>query len=180
MPPNPKYHDLGGRIVQSARTFMDFPQEGIAFKDITPVLADADLFRDVTEALAEGLGDDVKGVVGIEARGFIFAAAVARARHLPLLLARKPGKLPGPRHRELYSLEYGSDALELHQGLLPGGCSVGIVDDVLATGGTAAAAGRLSELAGYGVASWAFVLEIDGLGGRGQLNGTRVTVLAQV
>lgn len=158
MPPNPKYHDIGGRIIQSARTFMDFPQPGIAFKDITPILADADLFRDVTEALAEGLGEEARAVVGIEARGFIFAAAVARARHLPLLLARKPGKLPGPRHRELYSLEYGSDALELHQGLLPAGCSVGIVDDVLATGGTAAAAGRLSELAGYGVSSWAFVL----------------------
>ncbi len=159
---------------------MDFPKAGIAFKDITPILADADLFRDVTEALAEGLGDEVQGVVGIEARGFIFAAAVARVRHLPLLLARKPGKLPGPRHREEYALEYGSDALELHRDLLPAGCSVGIVDDVLATGGTAAAAGRLSELAGYGVSSWAFVLEIDGLGGRGRLNGTRVTVLAQV
>lgn len=160
------------------RDVPDFPKPGILFKDITPLLANASLFRDVTAAMASPfLGQGVSHVVGIESRGFIFGAPIAQALRAGFVPVRKQGKLPAKTIREDYALEYGFDALEIHRDGVGAGARVLIVDDVLATGGTAAAAGRLVEKTGAMVVGFAFFLELSPLGGRARLAAQPATAL---
>lgn len=169
-------------LAAALRTVPDFPAPGVQFKDLTPLLADPDLFEALLAALAAPwAGAGVTHVVGIESRGYWFGAALAARLGAGFLPARKPGKLPGATVRQSYALEYGEDALELHAEDLPEGARVLVHDDVIATGGTAAAACRLVEAAGGTVAGLSFAVEIAFLGGRAQLpEGTRVEVAIEV
>jgi adenine phosphoribosyltransferase len=161
------------------RPIPDHPKPGILFQDITPVLGDARLFAEVIEALAlPFLGGAVTHVLGIEARGFILGGAVAVRLGAGFVPARKPGKLPWRALRETYSLEYGTDSLDMHEDALPAGANVLVVDDVLATGGTAAAAVALVRQTGAQVAGCSFLLEIHALTGRDRLPETVRTLLA--
>ena len=163
---------LARRVLAKLRAIPDYPKPGIVFQDITPVLADARLLRAVVAELADPFrGRGVSHVLGIEARGFILGGAVATDLGAGFVPARKPGKLPWERVSAAYQLEYGSDALEAHRDGLPGGSRVLVVDDVLATGGTAQAAGRLARDLGAEVLGWSFLLEIGGLDGRSRLDG---------
>jgi len=154
------------------RDVPDFPTPGILFRDITPLLASAEAFSAAIVAMAEPFRDDpVEKIVGIEARGFMFGAALARELKLGFVPARKPGKLPGKTERITYGLEYGSDALEVHADALAPGEAVLIVDDVLATGGTAAAASDLVERLGARVTGLSFCIELAALQGRSKLAG---------
>ena len=148
----------------------DFPEPGIVFKDLTPLLADVDAFRYTVDAIADhAAGLTVDKVVGIEARGFIFAAAVAYRLGAGFVPVRKPGKLPWKTVTETYELEYGTDSLDVHGDAITPGEAVYVVDDVLATGGTAAAACRLVDRLGGAIAGLAFVVELGFLEGRAKL-----------
>jgi adenine phosphoribosyltransferase len=163
---------LEDRLRTSIRDVPDFPKPGIVFKDITPILLDPDLFRDSVGALADWVaGREATKVLGVDARGFLFAGAVADRLGLGLVPARKPGKLPHTTVRESYDLEYGVNALELHTDALQPGERVVVVDDLLATGGTVRAASRLVEVLGGTVAGLAFVIELGFLNGRARLDG---------
>jgi adenine phosphoribosyltransferase len=151
------------------RDIPDFPEPGIVFKDITPLLADGPAFRAAVEgmaALVEEAGVTVDRIVGIEARGFIVGAPLATHLGVGFAPVRKPGKLPWDTTGEEYALEYGTDRVEVHTDALVAGERVLVVDDVIATGGTAAATGRLVERLGGEVAGFAFLLELGFLGGR--------------
>lgn len=153
-------------IASLTRKVADFPQPGIQFKDLTPVFADATAMTAITGAVAE-LASGADLVAGIEARGFLVAAAVADRLRTGVLAIRKAGKLPPPVHAERYDLEYGTATLEIPgEGIDLRGRNIVIVDDVLATGGTLAASARLLERAGANVVSAAVLFELDGLGGR--------------
>jgi adenine phosphoribosyltransferase len=169
-------HDLKKLI----REIPDFPKAGILFYDITTLLKDKDGLRAIIDGLKEqysGMGVDV--VLGIEARGFIFAPALAYAMGAGFVPVRKPKKLPAECARVTYDLEYGSDTLEVHRDAIPAGSRVLIVDDLLATGGTAKATTQLVESLGGTVAGAAFVVELTFLGGRQKLNGYNVFSLLQ-
>jgi adenine phosphoribosyltransferase len=168
------------RIRSALRPVKDYPKPGIMFQDITPVLGDAALLRDAIAAMAEPFAGRVTHVLGIEARGFILGGAVASTLGAGFVPARKPGKLPWDRVTEEYALEYGTDALECHRDGLPAGSRVLVVDDVLATGGTARAAGRLAGKLGGEVVGWSFLLEIAFLKGREQLEGAESHALVSV
>jgi adenine phosphoribosyltransferase len=160
------------------RDVPDFPKKGVVFKDITPVLADARLFRGVIDALAEHhRGQGITKVVGIESRGFIFAAPLAIALGAGLVIVRKPGKLPWRTVREVYALEYGEDTLEMHLDAVTPGERVLVVDDVLATGGTAAAVGNLVTRQGAELAGYTFLLELGFLHGARRLGQAKVQAL---
>ncbi len=162
------------------RDIPDFPRPGIVFKDITPVLADAQLFGRVIDGLgAPFRGAGITKVVGIESRGFLFAAPLALALGAGLAIVRKPGKLPWQTVRETYALEYGTDCLEMHVDALSAGDRVLVVDDVLATGGTAAATGRLVTRQGAELIGYAFVLELAFLHGSERLAGRAVHALVR-
>jgi len=162
------------------RHIPDFPKPGILFYDITTLLNDARGFRDTVDALAAPyMGEDIDQVVGIESRGFILGAAVANALGSGFVPIRKPGKLPAPTFKESYSLEYGTDALELHQDALAKGQRVLVVDDVLATGGTARAAVDLVRKFGATLIGVAFLIELDFLKGRSKLTGEPVYSVLQ-
>ena len=149
---------------------VDFPAPGIVFKDISPLLGDSDAFAAAVDALVAPHGQGaIDKVVGIEARGFILAAPVAYHVGAGFVPVRKPGKLPGPTHETSYDLEYGSNVLQVHRDAFASGDRVLIVDDVLATGGTAAAAVRLVEQAGGEVVGLSMLLELPQLGGRAAL-----------
>jgi adenine phosphoribosyltransferase len=153
------------------REIPDFPKPGILFYDITTLLKDRTGLRRVIDALgAHYAGSGADLVLGIEARGFIFAPALAYALNAGFVPVRKPKKLPAPCERVDYALEYGTDSLEVHKDAIQPGQKVLIVDDVLATGGTAAATARLVEKVGGKVAGLGFVLELDFLHGREKLN----------
>lgn len=158
----------------------DFPKPGIHFKDITPVLLDSALSRQVTDAFAaQWRSAGITHVLAIESRGFLVGAPVAQALGTGLVPVRKSGKLPRARITETYALEYGTDTLELHADALRGGARVLIVDDVLATGGTAAAAVRLAERSGAEVAGLAVVIDLSFLPWRDVLPGRNVQVLVR-
>lgn len=151
------------------RDIPDFPKPGIVFKDITPVLADADAFAAAVAALAAPWrATPPQAIVGIEARGFILGAAMAQALGCGFVPIRKPGKLPARVLSQDYALEYGSDRIEVHADALPARARVVIVDDVLATGGTLAAAVALAQRQGMSVAGAAVLVELTSLGGRGR------------
>ncbi len=153
----------------------DFPKPGILFYDITTLLSDQQGFRDTVDALAAPyMGEDIDQVVGIESRGFILGAAVATTLGCGFVPIRKPGKLPAASFRESYNLEYGTDALEIHQDACAGNQRILVVDDVLATGGTARAAVDLVKKAGGKVLGVAFLIELDFLNGRAKLPGEPV------
>ncbi|MCC6348170.1 MAG: adenine phosphoribosyltransferase [Candidatus Eisenbacteria bacterium] len=158
------------------RDVPDFPRKGVLFKDIMPLLAAPDAFA---ESLRQLMSRAAKpdAVVGIESRGFIFGAPMAHAWHVPFVTARKFGKLPGKTVRQVYSLEYGEDTLELHADALRRGWNVVVVDDLLATGGTAQATVGLVEQLGARVSVTMFAIELRGLGGRERLAPTRVESL---
>ncbi len=158
------------------RDVPDFPRPGIVFKDITPLLADPGGLALAVERLAAAT-DRPDAVVAIESRGFVFGTALALHWRVPLVPARKFGKLPGRTVRETYALEYGEDTLEMHDDALVAGQRVAVVDDLLATGGTAAAAIALVEQLGATVSAVLFVIELDGLGGRRRLEGRPVHAL---
>ena len=157
------------------RDIPDWPQPGIVFRDITPLLAAPDAFTLAVDALAAPFADEeIDKVLGVEARGFVFAAPLAYRRGAGFVPVRKAGKLPWEIEREEYELEYGSDLLEVHRDAVSPGERVLIVDDVIATGGTAAATARLVEKLGGTVVGLTFLLELTELGGRSQLDGRRV------
>ena len=152
------------------RDIPDWPKEGVLFKDITPLLADPDAFKYAVDAIADVFRDaGVTKVLGAEARGFIFGAPIAYALGAGFIPARKPGKLPWKISSVVYDLEYGTDQLEVHEDSFGPEDTVLIVDDVLATGGTAAAKVELVKDKGAKLAGLAFVLELDFLGGRAKL-----------
>lgn len=162
------------------RDIPDFPQEGILFRDITPLLADPAAFGHTVEALcrhAESLHSTA--IVGIEARGFLFGAPMAERLGLPFVPIRKPGKLPGDCLSVEYSLEYGAGHLEVHRDALEPEAGAYIVDDLLATGGTAEAAVRLIEMAGGQVMGLGFVIELVDLRGRDKLADRKALSLVQ-
>jgi adenine phosphoribosyltransferase len=160
------------------RDVPDFPKPGITFKDITPLLADPVAFAEVVDRMAEPfVGRGVTKVVGIEARGFVVAAPVAHRLGAGFVPVRKPGKLPWETASEAYELEYGTDELEVHLDAIAPGEKVLVVDDVIATGGTALAAARLVEGLGGQVVGLAFLIELAFLHGRAKLKGHPVTSL---
>lgn len=162
------------------RDIVDFPKEGIVFKDITPALADARALASIVDDLASPFaGDGVTHVAGIEARGFILATPVATRLDAGFVPIRKPGKLPFDVTSIEYSLEYGTDTLELHADAVSKGDRVLIVDDVIATGGTAAAAVELIEGSGAHVVGFATYVELVALAGRARLNGCRTHALVR-
>lgn len=174
---------LSARIARTLRDVPDFPSPGILFKDITPVLADPPLLADVIRSMsdnARALG--VTHVVGIESRGFLFGVPVALALGVPFVPVRKPGKLPWTTVREAYALEYRNDVLEIHADAFGhvARARVLVVDDVLATGGTAAAAGRLVRRVGGEVAAVSVLVELAFLDGRAQLTGLPVQTLLRI
>ena len=152
------------------RDVPDFPKPGITFKDITPLLADPEAFAEVVDRMAEPfVGRGITKVVGIEARGFVVAAPVAHRLGAGFVPVRKPGKLPWETASEAYELEYGTDELEVHLDAIAPGEKVLVVDDVIATGGTALAAARLVEGLGGQVVGLAFLVELAFLGGADRL-----------
>ncbi|HMP82194.1 MAG TPA: adenine phosphoribosyltransferase [Verrucomicrobiota bacterium] len=159
-------------IESAIRNIPDFPKPGIQFKDITPVLADARLFSGCIELLTEKFKPgDVDAVVGIDARGFIFAAAAATRLHAGFVPVRKKGKLPYKTHEQDYALEYGSATIAIHVDALKPGSRVLLVDDLLATGGTAAAAAALVQKLGAQILEIEFLIELKFLNGREKLGG---------
>jgi adenine phosphoribosyltransferase len=160
------------------RDVPDFPRPGIVFKDLTPVLADPVLFHGVVSALAARVATlDITEVVGVEARGFILGGALAATLRRGFVPVRKPGKLPRKTLREAYGLEYGDDALELHVDALVRNARVLVVDDLLATGGTAVATEKLIRRANGTVVGFAFLVELTFLGGADRLGADRVVSL---
>jgi adenine phosphoribosyltransferase len=165
---------LKGRI----RDVPDFPSPGIMFRDLTPLLADPEALRFAIDALADAFGGRrIDKVVGVEARGFIVAAPVAYRLGAGFVPVRKPGKLPWRTESEQYALEYGVDSLEMHGDALAAGEEVLVVDDVIATGGTARATARLVERAGATVTGLAFLIELTYLAGREKLEGYDIVSL---
>lgn len=158
------------KIEEYIRAVPDFPKEGILFRDISPLLASADAFAEATRLLTESVRAFEPDVIaGIESRGFIFGVPVAQSLGLPFVPIRKPGKLPCDTVSVSYDLEYGSDCLEMHRDAVEAGQRVVIIDDLLATGGTADAAISLVNTQGSIVAGIGFVIELAGLEGRARL-----------
>jgi adenine phosphoribosyltransferase len=167
-----------GWLKGHVRDIADYPRPGVVFKDITPVLAAPDAFAAVVDAVAAPFADlRIDKVVGIEARGFVFAAPVAYRHAAGFVPVRKAGKLPWEIEREEYELEYGTDLLEIHRDAILPGERVLIVDDVLATGGTAEASVRLVERLGGEIVGLAFFIELAFLSGRARLTGREVNAV---
>lgn len=166
------------RVRDAITDVPDFPKPGILFKDITPVVADPTLFRDVTRHWAECFRElGVTHIAAIESRGFLFGAPLALEMGVPLVVVRKPGKLPRPTISVSFDLEYGQDTLHIHRDVIGEGDRVLVLDDVLATGGTAAAAGELVKACGASVAGFAFLIELEFLHGRAKLGDAFVDSL---
>ncbi|HEX5616352.1 MAG TPA: adenine phosphoribosyltransferase [Acidimicrobiia bacterium] len=157
------------------RDIPDYPKPGIMFRDITPLLAAPDAFSATIDALGAPFADDrIDKVLGVEARGFVFAAPIAYRHAAGFVPVRKAGKLPWEIEREEYELEYGTDLLEIHRDAIRPGERVLVVDDVLATGGTASATLRLADRMGAEIVGFAFLIELTALGGRAKLPGQRI------
>ena len=170
--------DKTAALKAAIRDVPDFPKPGIVFKDITPLLGDAAAFRLALEMMAEMCADlAVEQVVAIESRGFIFGGALAVRLGAGFVPVRKPGKLPWRRVTRTYDLEYGTDSVEMHQDALRPGARALVVDDVIATGGTARAVSHLVEELGAHVVGHAFLVELAFLDGRRQLAGYEVRSL---
>ena len=169
---------LAERLRSAIRDIPDFPKPGILFKDITPVLANADLFKDVILHFTRYfVNQNIDAVAGIESRGFIFGAPLAMQMGVPFIPFRKLGKLPADKVRVDYALEYGADSIEAHADSITPGARVLVVDDVLATGGTAEASGRLVQSLGGELAGFCIPIELAFLGGRQRLGTTPLHTL---
>lgn len=168
--------DLKSKI----RVIPDFPEPGISFKDITTLLQDGPALREAVRMMADAFRDDrVDVVVGVESRGFIFGSPIAYELGVGFVIVRKPGKLPSDTYRVEYALEYGTDALEMHKDAIKPGQRVLIVDDLLATGGTIAAAADLVRRAGGEIVGYSFLIELAYLNGRERLKGERIHALVR-
>ena len=168
-------------LLKYLRTVPDFPKEGIEFFDITTILQNPEAFRYVVDTMAEHIKSvpcDV--IVSLESRGFLFASAIAYKLGISHALVRKPGKLPYKTISESYSLEYGTDTIEIHEDAVKSGENVVIVDDLLATGGTVSAAAKLVERLGGKVNAISFFIELEGLGGREKLDGYTVNSILKL
>ncbi|MDO4664780.1 MAG: adenine phosphoribosyltransferase [Actinomycetaceae bacterium] len=163
---------LGQLVLENLREIPDFPDPGVLFRDITPLLANGSAFRELISGLADHYEGRIDAVAGLESRGFILAAPLAVRMGVGMMAVRKAGKLPGPVIGEDYSLEYGTARMELRPDSVPEDARVLVVDDVLATGGTANAARILIERAGGHVAEIAVLMELTGLRGRTKLGST--------
>ena len=172
--------DMAELVASRLRDIPDFPQPGIVFKDFTPLLADGVAFKALVDDIAGRYRGEVDVLVGIEARGFILAAAVAYELGLGMVPVRKAGKLPGATIKESYALEYGTAEIEVHTDAFRPGQRVLIIDDVLATGGTAEATAVLVERAGAVVTAIEVVLELGFLDGRSRLRGHVVNAILTV
>ncbi|MGN6741921.1 MAG: adenine phosphoribosyltransferase [Amnibacterium sp.] len=172
--------DAASHIHRLTAVVPDFPSPGVLFRDLTPTLADAEAFKAITDELVAGFAGRFDLVAGIEARGFLLAAAAAYASGSGVLAVRKGGKLPPKTLTVAYDLEYGSAELEVRPDRFPVGARVLVLDDVLATGGTVAATCALLEQAGATVAGVGVVIELTALGGRGRLAGRDVLALTAV
>lgn len=162
------------------RTIPDFPLPGILFRDITPLLKDPSGFREAVDLFVHRFeGEPIDRVVAIEARGYMLGAPLAYRLGAGFVPVRKPGKLPGTKHVESYTLEYGTNSLEIHDDAVGHGERVVVVDDLLATGGTAAATGRLLERLGARIVGFAFLIELTELGGRSLLRGHDITAFVR-
>lgn len=162
------------------RTIPDFPLPGILFRDITPLLKNASGFHDAIDLFVHRFkGERIDQVVAIEARGYMLGAPLAYQIGAGFVPVRKPGKLPGAKHVESYTLEYGTNSLEIHDDAVGRGERVVVVDDLLATGGTAAATGRLLERLGARIVAFAFLIELPELGGRSLLRGHDITTFVR-
>jgi adenine phosphoribosyltransferase len=160
------------------RSIPDFPKPGILFRDVTPLLGNGPAFRACIQQLCECLAPArPQTIVGIESRGFIFGAAAAVEMGIGFAPIRKPGKLPWKTRKESYALEYGFDAIELHEDAVASGARVALVDDLLATGGTAGAAIKLLQAIGADVVAAAFIIELGFLKGRAKLAGVPIHTL---
>lgn len=167
-------------VMALVRDIPDFPTQGVLFRDITPLLSDPRGFHVVLDAISHRfIGERIDAVVGVESRGFIFGAAIAARLNCSFVPVRKPGKLPASVDRVSYSLEYGEAELEMHRDALAEKAQVLVVDDLLATGGTAAAAASLVERQGACVHAFAFVIELLALEGRAALGGRPVVSVLQ-
>lgn len=165
-------------ISAAIRDVVDFPKEGIVFKDITPVLADPELFSSVLSHMENAIKDlGVEKIVGIDARGFIFGAALADRLGVGFVPVRKKGKLPWKTHEQSYSLEYGEAIVQIHEDAVHAGEKVAIIDDLLATGGTAAAAVTLLKKLDADIVNIVFLIELAFLNGRDGLGDTPITSL---
>lgn len=159
-------------LKDTIRTVPDFPQKGILFRDITTLLKDKDAYRQLIDSMAVSMeGMRIDAVVGLEARGFVIGAPLAYRMGVGFIPIRKKGKLPGETYAYSYQLEYGEDTFEMHKDALAPGTRVAIIDDLLATGGTALAACKLVETAGAQVAALRFAIELEDLGGAARLQG---------
>jgi len=165
-------------LKKAIRDVPDFPKEGILFKDITPLLQDGVLFKQAIDAIGKRFADKtIDVVVGVEARGFIFASALAYKLGTGVVIVRKPGKLPYKTYQATYELEYGTDSLEIHQDAIKPGQNVLIVDDLLATGGTVKATAELIKQFDANIIGVVFLIELAFLNGREKLKGYELTTL---
>lgn len=171
--------DIESKIKSKIREIPNFPKPGVLFKDITPILKDPHLCREIVDEFVRRVkGKRVDAVVGIESRGFLFGFMFAEALQVPFIPVRKEGKLPGETVSYSYFLEYGSATVEIHRDAFPAGTHVVIHDDLIATGGTAAAAGELVHLLGGTVSAFLFIISLDYLGGKTKLTKYSDTVVA--
>ncbi len=173
-------NELAAEIRPFIRDLPDYPSAGITFRDITPLLADPAAFSHTIDGLAALVPDGTDFIAGMEARGFMFGAALAHHLGIGFIPIRKAGKLPPPVKSYTYDLEYGQATVELRDGTVPQGSRVILLDDVLATGGTAQAGAALLEQNGAQVTELIFVMELNGLGGRKVLEGRAVSALLAV
>lgn len=172
---------MNSQLVESIRTIPDYPKPGILFRDITTLLGDAKAFRRAVDELVQPfVGSGIARVAGIEARGFILGGAVAHQLSAAFTPVRKKGKLPASTLRETYMLEYGQDEVEIHIDAIKPGETVLLVDDLIATGGTAAAAIKLLRRAGASVVGASFVIDLPDLGGSKHIEGMGIPVNALV
>lgn len=161
-------------LKDTIRAIEDYPKKGVIFRDITTLLKDKEAFKKAVDEMAEKIDKDVDKIIGIEARGFIFGAALAYKLEKGFVPVRKPGKLPWDKVSESYELEYGEDSIEIHKDAIEAGEKIVIVDDLLATGGTSKACINLVEKLKGEVSSAIFLVELEDLKGREILSGTRV------
>jgi adenine phosphoribosyltransferase len=173
--------DLRARVRKTVRDIPDFPKPGILFKDITPILADAQLCREITDALHNQFNSQkIDGIVGVESRGFLFGMLLAQKFNVPFIPVRKKGKLPYKTIAFDYELEYGVASIEMHADAIKEGSNILIHDDLLATGGTAAAAGSLVTMMNANIVGFAFIIGLDFLGGKNILKKHTDTIFTLV
>ncbi|MFT6793689.1 MAG: adenine phosphoribosyltransferase [Rubritalea sp.] len=172
------YLTMPERLKSAIRDIPDFPKPGILFKDISPILSDPDLLQHSIDLLVATVeGEKIDKVVGIDARGFIFAAPVALALKVGFVPVRKEGKLPWKTFGESYTLEYGENTVEIHQDAIAPGDKVLLIDDLLATGGTASAAVKLINKLGADLVRVSFLIELNGLSGRDKIDAPVTSII---